>query len=530
MQPWLKVSLLLCVFGFFRELRPSEPFVTEFLSGEWRDIEPEQLNRDVYPIGTYSHLALLVFMFLLTDVLRYKSIIIFSACVGIVIWSLLLWTETLAALQVVQVLYGTYMASEVAYYTYIYAKIDRDKYQQVTGNTRAAVLLGRFLSGVVSQVLISTGAMNVRDLNYITFGAQTFSLLWSFVLPPVKTSVYFYSSARDDAADQPPSTTTTATTTTTDEPRASDPEQHRGQTATTTPASQQQQHGQDGHTEAPLATITTAAEKPEGQNRKPTTTAITSSSNKADDDDDAARNSGLPPSPPSPPTRVTFSASRAVRLLGRHFVAAYRQLPVIQWSLWWSLAMAGFIQVQVYVQLLWHEIDEDQGTLFNGGAEALLTLLGAASAMVAGYVANRIFEQWALWILTVCSAVQGGLILYSGFATNIWVAYALYILFGAAYLFMITMASAIVAKYLEEDSFGLIFGINTFVAIGMQSLLTLATISERGLMLDPREQFKVYGGYFLVLAIIYLIAAIVSACLTCTANSKAKPPVTGDET
>lgn len=73
MQPWLKVSLLLCVFGFFRELRPSEPFVTEFLSGEWRDIEPEQLNRDVYPIGTYSHLALLVFMFLLTDVLRYDG-------------------------------------------------------------------------------------------------------------------------------------------------------------------------------------------------------------------------------------------------------------------------------------------------------------------------------------------------------------------------------------------------------------------------------------------------------------------------
>uniref|UniRef100_A0A182PFY5 Uncharacterized protein n=1 Tax=Anopheles epiroticus TaxID=199890 RepID=A0A182PFY5_9DIPT len=69
MQPWLRVSLLLCVFGFFRELRVSEPFVTEFLSGEWRDIEPEQLNRDVYPIGTYSQVALLVFMFLLTDVL-----------------------------------------------------------------------------------------------------------------------------------------------------------------------------------------------------------------------------------------------------------------------------------------------------------------------------------------------------------------------------------------------------------------------------------------------------------------------------
>uniref|UniRef100_A0A182WCD3 Uncharacterized protein n=1 Tax=Anopheles minimus TaxID=112268 RepID=A0A182WCD3_9DIPT len=369
----------------------------------------------------------------------YKSIIVFSACLGIVIWSLLLWTETLAALQVVQVLYGAYMASEVAYYTYIYAKISREKYQQVTGNTRAAILLGRFLSGVISQVLVSTGAMNVRDLNYITLGTQAVSLLWSFLLPPVKTSVYFYS--RDE--DIKVTTGTVACDTAALPQQLQQQQDHRVETATPLP-------------------------------------------------------------------KARFSASRAVRLLWQHFKSAYRQLPVVQWSLWWALAMAGFIQVQVYVQLLWHEIDQDQGTLFNGGAEALLTLLGAISALAAGYIANRIFEQWALWILTVCSGLQGGLILYSGFATNIWVAYVLYILFGTLYLFMVTMASAIVAKYLEEDSFGLIFGINTFVAIGVQALLTLATISERGLMLDPRDQFKVYGGYFLVLSIIYLIAAIVA--------------------
>uniref|UniRef100_A0AAG5D3A1 Reduced folate carrier n=1 Tax=Anopheles atroparvus TaxID=41427 RepID=A0AAG5D3A1_ANOAO len=463
MQHWLKVSLLLCVFGFFRELRPSEPFVTEFLSGEWRDIEPEQLNRDVYPIGTYSHLALLVFMFLLTDILRYKSIIIFSACLGIVIWSLLLWTASLGALQVVQVLYGTYMASEVAYYTYIYAKISREKYQQVTGNTRAAVLLGRFLSGVISQALVSSGAMNVRDLNYITFGAQTCSLLWSFVLPPVKTSVYFYASDEGQKSDQP---------------------------------AERMDGSSEGTWSAPRSDV--QADSPEGSPE-----AIRQ---RADTEVVSTKNTDASESPAE--QVVSFSAKRAVRLLWRHLIAAYRQVPVVQWSLWWALAMAGFIQVQVYVQLLWHEIDQEQGTLFNGGAEALLTLLGAASAMVAGYVANRIFEQWALWILTLCSGLQGGLVLYSGFATNIWVAYVLYILFGALYLFMITMASAIVAKYLEEDSFGLIFGINTFVAIGVQALLTLATISERGLMLDPREQFKVYGGYFLVLSVIYLIAAI----------------------
>lgn len=70
MEAWLKVSLLLCLYGFFRDFRPSEPFITEFLTGEWRDITPEQVNQDVYPWGTYSYLAQLIIVFLFTDILR----------------------------------------------------------------------------------------------------------------------------------------------------------------------------------------------------------------------------------------------------------------------------------------------------------------------------------------------------------------------------------------------------------------------------------------------------------------------------
>lgn len=70
MESWLKISLILCTFGFFREFRPSEPFVTEFLTGEWRNVTEEEVNFQVYPIGTYSTLALLIFVFLVTDILR----------------------------------------------------------------------------------------------------------------------------------------------------------------------------------------------------------------------------------------------------------------------------------------------------------------------------------------------------------------------------------------------------------------------------------------------------------------------------
>lgn len=71
MKEWISISLILCTFGFFRELRPNEPFVVEFLSnGVWRNVTSEQLNREIYPFGTYSYLFQLCVVFMITDILR----------------------------------------------------------------------------------------------------------------------------------------------------------------------------------------------------------------------------------------------------------------------------------------------------------------------------------------------------------------------------------------------------------------------------------------------------------------------------
>ncbi|KAJ0181384.1 hypothetical protein K1T71_003469 [Dendrolimus kikuchii] len=192
MLEWIKVTLLLCAFGTLREIRPSEPFVSEFLVGEWRNVTQEQLNREVYPLGTYFYLALLVFVFLFTDFLRFKPVIILSGFSGITVSVILLWTTSLEWLKVVQFVYGLYMATEVAYYTYIYAQVDPAKYPKVSSYTRIAALTGRFLSGVSSQLLIHFGVMNYRDLNYITLSAQILATFWAFWLPPVQYGIYFH--------------------------------------------------------------------------------------------------------------------------------------------------------------------------------------------------------------------------------------------------------------------------------------------------------------------------------------------------
>lgn len=60
------------------------------------------------------------------------------------------------------------MSTEVAYYTYIYTKVNKQFYEKVTTYTRGAFLLGRFTAGVVGQTTTSFGYLDYEELNYLT--------------------------------------------------------------------------------------------------------------------------------------------------------------------------------------------------------------------------------------------------------------------------------------------------------------------------------------------------------------------------
>ncbi len=93
-------------------------------------------------------------VFLVTDLARYKAVIVVEGFAYVATWCLLLWTEGVAWMQAMQVAYGVATATEVAYYTYIYAKVEPRHFQKITSYTRVAILMGRFLSGVLAQVYI----------------------------------------------------------------------------------------------------------------------------------------------------------------------------------------------------------------------------------------------------------------------------------------------------------------------------------------------------------------------------------------
>lgn len=71
------------------------------------------------------------------------------------------------------------VASDVAYYSYMYAKVEKKYYQRATSITKAVILVGKASSGLASQALLHFHLMDYLELNYLTLGGK--NLKWNFL-------------------------------------------------------------------------------------------------------------------------------------------------------------------------------------------------------------------------------------------------------------------------------------------------------------------------------------------------------------
>lgn len=200
----------------------------------------------------------------------------------------------------------------------------------------------------------------------------------------------------------------------------------------------------------------------------------------------------------------------AFSLMKRHFFESFSNKYVLKWSIWWALTTGGFIQVQVYMQPLWAVINKSHDNIYNGAVEALLTLLGFLGALFAGYLKTE-WKQKGELVLCICSIASGSIVLIGSQTDEIFVSYACYVGFGALYHFMITIASAEIAKNIKEDSYGLVFGLNTLVALVIQTFLTLCLVTgDLGVALGPRDQYLAYGIYHIAIATLFIVIGLIA--------------------
>lgn len=396
-QPWVYTTVLLCLYGFFKEMKPSEPFLTPFLKGFHNNITENQLEQ-IYPVWTYSYLGMLAIALLVTDLARYKPIIITEALAYLTTRIILLAGHSVAIMQLMQFAYGVATATEIAYYAYIYAAVSSHHYQKVTSYTRMAILCGRSCAGFIGQLLVSLHVADLYTLNVISTVSVCIALILALLLPNIDSS--YLQSDNNDA-----------------QPNAilSNFNQMSQTYETADHSTSQQVNFQHGSTSASQL-----------QNTPENNATVT----------------------PEIKDNQTVPLSWRQQILifcylfASQIKSTYSNRTILRWSLWWALATCGELQVGNYVENLWDVIypsRKHNEEVYNGLVLAIATLLGAAAALALAYIKF----DWCIFgelMAGIVSILDGLLLLIISLTNQIWLCYACYIIFRASYALLITIA------------------------------------------------------------------------------------------
>ncbi|XP_028320025.1 thiamine transporter 2 [Gouania willdenowi] len=196
---WGYPTTVLCFYGFFSSIKPLEPFLIPYLTGVDKNLTTEEVNSQIFPVWTYSYLCVLVPVFLLTDWLRYKPVVVLQCVVLFTTTSLIRWTSSVATMQVMQFFYGVVTASEVAYFSYIYSVVELKRYKRATSYSRSVQLLGYTVGSVLGQLLVSFNLMSYNNILVLTLVLIAVALLASLLLPMPQQSMFFHQKQRVQA-------------------------------------------------------------------------------------------------------------------------------------------------------------------------------------------------------------------------------------------------------------------------------------------------------------------------------------------
>uniref|UniRef100_A0A9R1SS46 Solute carrier family 19 member 2 n=2 Tax=Cyprinus carpio TaxID=7962 RepID=A0A9R1SS46_CYPCA len=444
-EPWLYPTILLCIYGFFCSHRPLEPFLIPFLMGPDKNLTETEVVNEIYPFWTYSYLVLLFPVFLATDYLRYKPVLIVQAASFIVTYALLLMAQGVRAMELLEFFFGLASATEVAYYSYIYSVVEPSHYQRVTGFCRSVTLLGSAIGSLIGQILVSVAQVPMYYLSVITLVSSCIAFVAPWFLPMPNKSLFFHqreSSSQDDGALEPMN------------------------------SSQLIEKPEESKVQFSADERTTLKDNPSS--------------------------SGL---------------LEVFKMLWSDFLQCYSSSTLLAWSVWWALSTCGYLQVINYAQALWEKIlPSNEFEIYNGYVETISTLLAPCEVQesaFAAFVVSFVKVPWAVWgefALCIFSVVIAVCVYLMDTIRNIWVCYTSYMLFRATYMLLITIATYQIAANLSMKRYALVFGVNTFIALLLQTLLTVIVVDSAGLGLDIFLQFLIYASYFAVIAVVFFIA------------------------
>ncbi|KAF3692926.1 Thiamine transporter 2 [Channa argus] len=459
---WKYPTTVLSLYGFLANCRVAEPFLTPYLIGPHKNISGDVVTNYLFPIWTYSYLAFLLPVFLLTDFLRYKPLIVLQGLFLVTNYILLCFAPGLPAMTLLQINYAVVTSTEVGYFSYIYSVIPVEKYQRATGYLRSAMLAGYTFGASLGQVLVSLAGLDYFYINTITLGIVSMAFLVSLWLPMPQRSMFF-----------------------------------KEQTAAAVGAQQPEEPVMDEATKGTRIDV----------DGKVDVTGHTSKS-KASVEEMKGQDEMGPEPEEFTKTVGPDNCTKVLVHLWRDFRQCYSSRQLLYWSVWWAMATCGYNLIINYVQVLWDHVQPSQDfSIYNGGVEAVSYLMSAATAYGIGFTEVR-WEHWGELALGSFSGLGAAALFLMTFIGNIWVCYAGYIIFKCLYMLLITIAMYQIAADLSLERYALVFGANNFGALALQAIITSVVVDSSGLGLAIIPQFIIYASYFSVIAVVFLLRGL----------------------
>ncbi|XP_035701503.1 folate-like transporter 2 isoform X2 [Folsomia candida] len=440
---WKAAILVLIMVGLFKEFRPSGPFLVDY-AVDHQNFTQEQMVHEVLPATTGTYIVSLFFLTMVTDAFSYKPIIVNSGVYNCITWAITIWGyHSINMARLRQIFYGiSTTCTEVAYFTYMYANIEKCEYKKVTSYTHSAVHFGQFISGMTGQLLISFNLMDFEELNYLSLAGGVGSVIFSILLPRVLRDVEDEKALKGQKADE------------------NDPEQ---------PMKQIEEEG--------------------GKDKKESPSPIPTGLN-------YTRNVGLEKQP---------SRCQRWREAPTHWKNnlryAYTNRDIIKWSVWWAMSYGLYIQVDLYVEGLWKEIEHhSHQNVYNGAVHASHAIISVVLGLIVGRT-KTCWIKWGCLVFGVSTFLQGVALFVMAKTHDLYVAYGMFILFQTMFQVLVIIAKSQVAESTRERSEAFIFGMNTLTACIIHLLLTMAVTSRHGFHLPIRDQYFVYGVYGILLGV-----------------------------
>jgi len=179
---WLRLALL----GFLLNMKPSEPFLTDYLLNV-KNFTDTELAVDVWPWSTFGAFIFLLPFGVLAELIGSRAVIFIGILCREVTRVMLIYSSSLSAMAIMQIAYGAGVAGDAIYFAYVFAVAPPSQYAWLTSVVLAAYHAGNVIGAVAGQCLVWTlpsWAADETPLFFISWTTVSLGLVAFWWLPP----------------------------------------------------------------------------------------------------------------------------------------------------------------------------------------------------------------------------------------------------------------------------------------------------------------------------------------------------------